>query len=311
MKTHFDKPNPTIQGQGSKCQTAESSSPGIQSVLESATRLRELGLVPVLTRPQGKKPLGGNGWADQARLMTRKKFRYELEQNADAGLGVLLGLNGMPGWNNELIVVRPGVIDVEVDDPAKAAESLQRIWPQGPPKTLRFSSNRGRHYLFALDEATAETVRQMGITQAVIKNDPAYPGLELRFGTLDPAQRKGIQSVVPPILRADGTPRKWLGDKPVPLPQELLDDLAAHAILLGNMQRVWLPRPAVLKNLTRSTSRAKSFMGSPRWRRFNSPWSGRKSRLSPKVTGTRAVALATEAGVRISRSARMGLAARP
>jgi Bifunctional DNA primase/polymerase, N-terminal len=228
VKSNHTKSNKSMQIRDSKAQDKPSVRQ-VMSVSESADLLRAMRLVPVLTQARKKKPIGGEGWADKARRMTKKEFHCTLLENPGAGLGILIGLNGQPGMTTELLRPRPGVIDIEVDDPVKAVEPLKRIWPRGIPRTLRFRSNRGRHYLFAIDENSAQALRALGITQAVIKDDPSYPGLELRLGTLDPTRRMGVQSVVPPTPRADGTPRKWQNDELLPLPGELIKDLGANS----------------------------------------------------------------------------------
>jgi len=234
-------------------QTNSSSLPGAPGdppCLTGALDLLAKGLAPVVLRATGEV-LHRDG---QERLATGKEPRFAdfghialctnearlreaWEQYPASGVGVLLGL-----YPDDPARTIKGLIDVEVDDPDAAQAPLSRIWPDEPPDTLRFeSSASGRwHCLFALDSVTAARLREIGITQAVIKGlhtlpdgtragDPAYPGLEIRLGNLVPGQVSNTQSVVPPTPRADGTPRAWVGDVLLPVPEALIDDLALHS----------------------------------------------------------------------------------
>jgi hypothetical protein len=244
-----------------------------------------MGLVPVLVEPGTKKPLGGGGWADKARLMTSKEFRRTLRENPGAGLGVLLGLNGKPGWTTELWGPRRGVVDIEVDDAVLAVEPLKRIWQEGIPKTLRFRANRGLHHLFAINEDSAQALRRRGITQAVIKDDPSYPGLELRFGTLDPARRMAVQSVVPPTPRTDGTPRKWHGAEPLPLPTEFIEDLGVNSRAARDYAAQLAAQAASTKNREHQTIPRENLLGLTPLEKVQEALSWLKIRFHPEGNG--------------------------
>ena len=160
----------------------------------------------------GKEPIGEAwGLIDH----TPDSLREIYANRPDAGLGLLLGLDG-------------GVVDLEIDDAAAAVPVLARIFgPAGPPDTARWRSTRGWHYLFAIDPEIAARLRSLGITGS-IKDHPAYPGVELRLGTLDPAHPRQEQSACPPTPLPDGTPRRREGGHALPFPGALLDDLARH-----------------------------------------------------------------------------------
>ena len=185
----------------------------------------------------GKRPRApGFAWA--AVTATEESLRAAWAEHPHSGVGVLLGVlppgrGGNPYWG------RRGVVDVEVDDPVAAAPVLRRVFPDGVPDTLRWESNGpGRvHRLFVIDHEVARELRDLGFgatyqglhqtKSGTVVGDPAYPGLEFRFGSLSPGTLSQTQSVVPPTPRADGTPRAFLGDFIRPFPTTLIADLAA------------------------------------------------------------------------------------
>jgi hypothetical protein len=171
--------------------------------------------------------------------------RVDWAEHPDSGIGVLLGVRPRCERRADPDGAWPAVMDLEIDDPEAARPVLARVFPGGVPGTLRFESNGpGRwHYLFAIDDEVAGRLWSMGIHKQVINGlhlasdgmpsgDPAYAGLELRFGSLCP-HHPGVtsltQTVVPPTLRADGTPRTWVGDRILPFPSELLADLERNS----------------------------------------------------------------------------------
>jgi hypothetical protein len=212
--------------------------------LLGALHLLRRGLVPVILHAPGdllrrrggeaiatgKEPRLPN-WAKAAREHDEPALRTLWSHHPDSGVGVLLGL----GENGE-----PGIVDVEVDDEALAAPVLARIFgAAGPPETLRFRSNKGMHYLFLLVARMAARLRDIGIVQSVlkgeqqadgsVKGDPAYLGVEIRLGALDPSRPVQLQSACPPTPKADGSPRRWEGATIAAFPEALLADLATHS----------------------------------------------------------------------------------
>jgi hypothetical protein len=226
--------------------------------LRGALRLLQMGLPPVVLRARGETVLRQGvattatgkeprfeGFAELALAADEAWLRKTWGEHPDSGVGVLLGLlPSGPGLNTSYWG-RPGVVDLEVDDPEAARPVLRRIWPRGVPRTLRFRSNGpGRwHYLFVLDFEVASRLLHAGVSAAVLRGrhtrpdgtaqgDPAYPGLEVRFGSLAPPGSGPVsqcQSVVPPTPRTDGTPRAWKGREVLPFPEELLADLVEHS----------------------------------------------------------------------------------
>ncbi|MDR3633350.1 MAG: bifunctional DNA primase/polymerase [Isosphaeraceae bacterium] len=241
-----DLPPTTAPPDGSPPSVTQLDPPCLIGALELLAK----GLPPVVLRASGesyyrdsqdreatgKEPRFGE-FGYLALSATEALLRATWERYPGSGLGVLLGL-----YTDRPARSIKGLIDLEVDDPDAAGEPLRRIWPDGPPDTVRFeSSGPGRwHYLFEIDEATARRLREIGISQAVLKGlhthpdgrqagDPAYPGLEIRFGNLIPGWVSNTLSVAPPTPRADGTPRAWVGDWLLPFPQALFDDLARYS----------------------------------------------------------------------------------
>jgi Bifunctional DNA primase/polymerase, N-terminal len=232
---------------------AKADPPGLAGALD----LRARGLVPVVLRARGEawekdgRPVVSTGkeprfaaFGHRAVHSDEAKLRADYAEYPGSGVGLFLGTLPPARGENEYFG-RPGVIDLEVDDPVAAEEPLARIFPGGVPDTLRFeSSGPGRwHYLFGIDEQVARRLLAIGISKAVLKGlhrggdgkdvgDPAYPGLELRFGNLRTTPGGSVtetQSVAPPTPRADGSPRRWVGREVLDFPEELLADLAANS----------------------------------------------------------------------------------
>ena len=139
-------------------------------------------VIPPMT---GKEPIG-RGWGRTR--PTPEGLGEVARRYPDAGLGLKLGLDA-------------GLIDLDVDDPERARPILERMFPGGLPRTAGFRSNRGLHLLFRYDPRLARHGR------SVIENDDkgivtAYPGLELRIGTIDPRCPLQVQSVIPPTPRS-------------------------------------------------------------------------------------------------------------
>lgn len=133
----------------------------------------------------GKAPIG-KAWG--ASRPTAEMLRAVYTANPDAGVGIKLGADG-------------GVIDIEIDDPEQGEQTLLEMFAGQVPATRGWSSSRGPHRLFLWDDRLArygKTIIKIG-------------GVEIRLGTLDPADPKQIQSVVPPSPAADGSPRVWTG----------------------------------------------------------------------------------------------------
>jgi hypothetical protein len=91
------------------------------------------------------------------------------------------------------------VVDLEIDDPTRAGPVLDGLFPEGPPPTLGWSSPRGEHRLYLLDQRLA------GARSAVVHL--ASGAVELRLG----ADGKQLAAVCPPSPGTDGRPRRWNG----------------------------------------------------------------------------------------------------
>lgn len=189
------------------------TAPPPSNPLETALALLAEGLWPVpITAPDdpaaispGKQPIGA-AWG--ARRHTPESLRRVYRDNPGAGVGLKLGPDG-------------GVVDVEVDDPAKARATLERIFGAALPPTRGWSSARGTHLLFRWDDRLA------GYGKALVKDHPSYPGVEFRFGSASGQ----FQSVCPPSVGTDGSPRVWNGHAEVlPLPDSVFNDLDLYLV---------------------------------------------------------------------------------
>ena len=119
-----------------------------------------------------------------------------------AGIGLLLGPRGK-------------VVDLEVDDPERAASFLERLFPSGLPKTLGWRSARGEHRLFLWDSRLSELAATAVVTFA-------GGAVELRIGGVE----KQVAAVCPPSLGTDGVPRRWNGIwRILPIPEAVISEL--------------------------------------------------------------------------------------
>lgn len=203
--------------------------------LRMALAMLALGLRPVPIHPGQKKPIG-DGWG--LRHHTEESLRAMFRGFPGAGVGIVLGDDGTGN----------GIIDMEIDDPDLADDAMDRMFPAGPPDTLRFRSTRGMHYLFRYD------IRMAGYGQTIIKGEvdengvvsgnPDYVGLEFRVGTINPLQPVQEQTILPPTPMDNGAPRQWIGpggtlllpeaafedrDRILPIPESIFADLDEHA----------------------------------------------------------------------------------
>jgi hypothetical protein len=172
---------------------------------------------------KGKEPIG-TAWGMRQR--TESELRAVYERIPEAGVGLVFGCMS-------------GLIDIEVDDPEKAAPVLARMFPDGILATMGWTANRGQHLLFVYDPRLARYMTTRERSKGVIKDHPSYPGIEFRIGTTDPARPIQVQSVCPPTTRDDGTPREWNGYPVLSIPETVFDDIERHML---NPE----PRPAAL-----------------------------------------------------------------
>jgi len=152
------------------------------------------GLWPIPIEPHEKRPIG-LAWGKER--PTREKLLDVFESKPRVGIGVALG-------------PEPGVIDVEVDDPA-AAQLLDSL-----PLSLGWSSARGEHRLYRWSpelEQAGTAVLHVG-------------GAELRLG----GAGKQLVSVCPPTVGTNRRCRRWNGCWEVqPFPEALLRALERPA----------------------------------------------------------------------------------
>lgn len=154
---------------------------------DTALWLLDEGLWPVPTI--GKRPIG-KGWGLERTVRARMLSVYR--RHRDAGVGIALGPSA-------------GVIDVEVDDEAKAEPLLDRL---SLPRTLAWRSPRGAHRLYRWDDRLPE----LGLPAVV-----HLGGLEVRMG----GASKQLVSVCPP-----SSGREWSDDWDIlPFPAALLEEL--------------------------------------------------------------------------------------
>lgn len=185
--------------------------------LDAALWALDEGLWPVPITPwddrrsnsPGKAPIGRSWGVERP---DPDFLRATFKRVPKAGVGLKLGADGT-------------VIDIDVDDPSSASAPLARIFPDGPPPTLRWANAEGRfHLLFRYDPRLA------AIGKAIVKGGEHYPGMEVRIGA-PPGDKRQIQSVIPPSLMASGVARKWVEwGELLTLPESVVLDLEAHAI---------------------------------------------------------------------------------
>jgi hypothetical protein len=199
--------------------------PDNASALATAQWALSVGLWPVVitsidakVESPGKAPIG-NAWG--ATRPTKGTLAQTFRRHPGANVGLKLGIEGR-------------VIDIEVDDADQARDVLTRMFPDGIPPTLGWNSSKGPHLLFQYDERLAKYGASI-IKASVNKHGEAtkharYLGIEIRIGGR-PGQAKQIQSVIPPSLATDGTPRAWNGNADIlPLPESFFADLDRYAI---------------------------------------------------------------------------------
>jgi hypothetical protein len=151
----------------------------------AAVQLWRLGLRPVpllpigaiVRRPgnqtvesDGKVPIGED-WA-ASDYTSESALRQVYRMHPGAGVGLALGL--MPDGSR-------GLVDLEIDDPAMAAESLEAIFgAAGPPRTAGWTSARGEHRGYMMYPEDARRLLAAGITQAALDGrlHPCLRGLE-------------------------------------------------------------------------------------------------------------------------------------
>ncbi len=166
--------------------------------LPTALWLLRSGLHPVPTEPNEKRPIG-KGWA-KARP-TREWLEALYGDHPGAGVGIALGPDA-------------GVVDLEIDDPERAAPALAGI---DFPPTLGWTSVRGTHRVFRWDDRLG---RLGGAAVVYIAGGAA----ELRLG----ADGKQVMSVCPPTVGTDRRRRRWGGVWEIaPLPPQLIELCAA------------------------------------------------------------------------------------
>lgn len=189
--------------------------------LTTALELLARGLWPVPITPPGtpsvelpspgKQPIG-KGWGRFRH--SEASLRSMWRKHPEAGVGLKLGKDG-------------GVIDVEIDDPEAAEQTLLDLFGGETVESMGWTSRRGPHVLLAWNERLA----RWGKTKIEL------PGVEIRIGALEEGGQQ-LQSVVPPSPDADGNPRRWNGVTIIaPVPDAMisyLDRVLAPA-----------PRPAI------------------------------------------------------------------
>jgi hypothetical protein len=166
----------------------------------------------------GKAPVGKE-WGKRRRPAA--SWKAELRKNPRRNVGLKLGAEG-------------GVIDIDVDDLELAKPVLARLFPDGLPPTLGWYNAGGKfHLLFQYDPRLAAfgktIIKGQRRPDGKIVGNPNYLGIEIRIGAA-PGADKQIQSVIPPSLLADGSRRRWNGNRAIlPLPESVFRDLDAHA----------------------------------------------------------------------------------
>lgn len=185
---------------------------------EAARKLHAAGYWSHAIHPDKKSPIG-KGWGLDR--WSVEKIDETFRAFPAAGVGIALGPDRGPGggW----------LIDAEVDGP-QGEDSLDTLLGGERPDTPSWSSTRGDHTLFIVDgdrlqrlltAAGAEEAKDAGGKGAWHLAE--LPGLELRTGgRKTDGSCKQIQSVCPPSVGTDGTPRAWKvtpRTRPAPLPE--------------------------------------------------------------------------------------------
>lgn len=145
----------------------------------------------------GKSPIG-RAWGTT--VTTRDGLQATYARVRGAGIGIALGPSA-------------GVVDVEVDDPARAAPVLDRA---ALPATIGWRSARGEHRVYAWTDKLGPLC-----DKAVVYL--AGGALELRIG----AAGKQLVAVCPPTVGTDRRRRGWNGVWEIaPFPERLLEEVA-------------------------------------------------------------------------------------
>jgi hypothetical protein len=218
--------------------------------LDAALEWLRLGYWPVAIHPKdvliggtlkkGKEPIGDK-WG--LTRWSEDKLRKKFAANLGAGIGICFGPGRAPDgrW----------LIDLECDSEAAVLSLAIVLGLSLDVLTLCWMSRRGRHLIFALDEADALRLLEL-LTRAGAKEGKgnrvgvwhldALPGLEWRIGgyKADGAVKQ-VQSVVPPTRGEDGVPRAWEVGPDIPvatLPANVLDVLEGLAELVEERQAI-------------------------------------------------------------------------
>ena len=148
----------------------------------------------------GKRPIGAGWGRDRA---TTSLINGRFDRHPKAGVGACLGPGKGPGgeW----------LSDFECDGP-EGLGSLETLLGGEVPETVGWSSSRGPHRLFLIDQERIAPIlarlgkftARAGLEKGVYKFS-SLPGLELRLG----GEGKQIQSAVPPTVGTSGEPRAW------------------------------------------------------------------------------------------------------
>jgi Bifunctional DNA primase/polymerase, N-terminal len=194
--------------------------------LEAALRELEAGRWPVpihsidakVSSP-GKAPIGQAWGKDRP---DEKFLRSTWRRHPKAGVGLLLGAQG-------------GVVDIDIDQPEYARETLARLFPDGIPPTMGWSNADGKfHLLFLYDERLSRyrkaIVKGQVNPDGEITGNAHYAGLEIRIGAAT-GEGKQLQTVIPPSLMSNGQARRWNEHKVIlTLPESVFADLDRYAV---------------------------------------------------------------------------------
>ena len=173
--------------------------------LGEALKLLKTGFWPVAIVPGEKRPIGKD-WG--SKRWDEPRLRSAFERYPKAGVGICFGPGRGPGgrW----------LIDLEGDG-AQAEGSLAKLFDGEVPDAPAWSSTRGEHRLFVVDDGEellkklAEAgAKEGGGAQSGVYHLPELPDLEIRVGGFKAdGSVKQVQSVVPPTPGTDGKPRAW------------------------------------------------------------------------------------------------------
>jgi len=182
----------------------------------------EAGLWPVVIHPYnsrtaknpGKQPIGNQWGVERPDI---DSIRATFRRYPKAGVGLKLGAEG-------------GVIDIDVDQPGEARETLAWLFPGEPADTLKWANAGGKfHILFRYDARLAALGKTIikGVVKpgGEISGNPAYAGLEVRIGAA-PGSPKQVQTVIPPSCMTNGAARRWVTwGNLLALPEYVVEDL--------------------------------------------------------------------------------------